>query len=274
MVSRARTPEYTGFENELYAVVANAVDLAEDVLEKRVFGPIDSNAARVLEKLEAHGPITEDDHIAWTFFLSSLRIRQPDVLEFLRTKGIERLRADLVERDKATLPPDSPSTEEWFEQHFPGHMRAYSLASWLPQMVANDGVLDKFGSLNWWIQEFTPDHPELLLSDLPIHWEGGFNQPGFLIQVPVGPNRVFFGAASAQTQQFLGNLPHADLINRINLTSLASSSDRVWARSASARAFVEANLAKMGKNAFPFSSLLPRVELTAGEAEEVTIRET
>ena len=52
MVSRARTPEYTGFENELYAVVANAVDLAEDVLEKRVFGPIDSNAARVLEKLE------------------------------------------------------------------------------------------------------------------------------------------------------------------------------------------------------------------------------
>jgi hypothetical protein len=30
----------------------------------------------------------------------------------------------------------------------------------------------------------------------------------------------------------------------------------------------------MGKNAFPFSSLLPRVELTAGEAGEVAIQET
>jgi hypothetical protein len=202
VVAKARAPEYTGYENQLYAVVANAIGLAEDVLERKVFGPIDSNAATVLEKLEAHDSITQDDHIAWTFFLSSLRIRQPDVLEFLRTKGIERLRADLAERDNATLPPGAPSTEEWFEQHFPGHMRAASLASWLPQMIVHDHVLDRFGNLSWWIQDFEPDQPELLLSDLPIHWEGGFNKPGFLIQLPVGPHRVFFGAASPQTEQY------------------------------------------------------------------------
>jgi hypothetical protein len=270
VISKARAPEYTGYENQLYAVVANAMGLAEDVLERQVFAPIDSDAARVLEKLEAHDPITQDDHIAWTFFLSSLRIRQPDVLEFLRTKGIERLRADLADRDKATLPLGAPTTEEWFERHFPGHMRAASLASWLPQMVTHDGVLDRFGSLNWWIQDFEADLPELLLSDLPIHWEGGFNQPGFLIQLPVGPHRVFFGAASEQTEQYLGGLSHADLIHRINLTSLAASSDRVWARGADTRTFVEANIDKMGKNAFPFSSLLPRLELTAAEGDEVT----
>jgi hypothetical protein len=30
----------------------------------------------------------------------------------------------------------------------------------------------------------------------------------------------------------------------------------------------------MGKNAFPFSSLLPRVELTVGEGEQVAVQET
>lgn len=274
VVSKARAPEYTGYENQLYALVANAVGLAEDVLERKVFAPIDSDAASVLEKLEARDPITEGDHIAWTFFLSSLRVRQPDVLEFLRTKGIEHLRADLAERDKATLPPGAPSTEEWFELHFPGHLRAHSLASWLPKMVVHDGILDRFGSLNWWIQEFEPDQPELLLSDLPIHGEGGFKEAGFLIQLPVGPHRVFFGAASAKTEQYLGSLSHADLIDRINLTSLASSSDRVWARGASARTFVEANIDKMGKNALPFSSLLPRLDLTVAEAEKASPEET
>ena len=270
VVARARAPEYTGFENDLYAVVANAVGLAQDVLENRVFAPIDSNAARVLEKLEAHASITEDDHIAWTFFLSSLRVRQPDVLEFLRTKAIDRLKTDLAERDKATLPPGAPSTEEWFEVHFPGHLRAHSLSSWLPKMIVHDGVLDRFGNLKWWIQEFEPDQPELLLSDLPIHWEGGFKEPGFLIQLPVSPHRVFFGAASAEIEHYLGSLPHADLIRRINLTSLAASSDRVWARSADVRTFVEANIDKMGQNAFPFSSLLPRLELTAAVADEAS----
>jgi len=272
VVAKARAPEYTGYENQLYALVANAVGLSEDALERSVFGPIDSDAAVALEKLEAHQAITEDDHVAWTFFLSSLRMRQPDVLDFLRTEGLERLRRDLADRDKDTLPPGAPSTEQWFEEHFPGHMQAASLASWLPRMILHDGVLDRFGSLRWWIQEFTPDLPELLLSDLPIHWEGGFNQAGFLIQLPIAPNRVFFGAASGQTEQFLSQIGHAELIARINRTTLASSSHRVWARGTDARDFVESNLAHMGKNAFPFSSLLPRLEMTRRKTEEIAAK--
>lgn len=72
LVSNERAPEYTGFENALYAIVRNALGLAEDVVERRVFSPLDNNAAKVLDKLESHEPITQDEHIAWTFFLSSL----------------------------------------------------------------------------------------------------------------------------------------------------------------------------------------------------------
>jgi hypothetical protein len=269
---KARTPAYTGFDHDLYALVVNAIGLAKDLLEKKVFGPIDSNAATVLQKLEAHEPITQDDHFSWTFFLSSLRVRQPDVLHFLRTTAIERLRRDLADRDKATLPAGAPSTEEWFEQHFPGHLEAATLASWLPRILRHDGVLDRFGGLKWWIQEFSAEESELLLSDLPIHWEGGFNQPDFLIQLPVAPNRVFFGAASEQTEHILSQIAHAVLITRINLTTLASSSQRVWARGAIAREFVEAHIGQFGKNVVPFSSLLPRLEQATSESDEVAVK--
>src|SRR5512143_983978 len=72
-------PRYTGYENGLYALLAGALGFADDHLEKRLFGPIDNGAAKVLDKLEQHDVLTEDEHIAWTFFLCSLRVRQPDV---------------------------------------------------------------------------------------------------------------------------------------------------------------------------------------------------
>ena len=109
IVSRARRPEYTGFEYDLYGLVANALGVGQDHLEKRLFGPIDSNAAIVLDKLERHQVLSEDEHIAWTFFLSSLRMRRPDVLAFLRNDGIARLKADLAKRDAVTLPAPSPA---------------------------------------------------------------------------------------------------------------------------------------------------------------------
>ncbi len=39
-----QAPEYTGYENALYAVVANALGIDRDHLERRFFSPIDSKA--------------------------------------------------------------------------------------------------------------------------------------------------------------------------------------------------------------------------------------
>ena len=135
--SRARSPEYTGFEYDLYGLVANALGVGQDHLEKRLFGPIDSNAAIVLGKLERHEMLSEDEHAAWTFFLSSLRMRQPDVLAFLRNDGIARMKADLAKRDAVTLQPDAMTTEEWFARTYPGGLEAMTLTNWLPRMRLN-----------------------------------------------------------------------------------------------------------------------------------------
>ena len=258
LVWSERTPEYTGYENGLYALIAKTFGYSEDHLEKKLFVPIDNNAAKVLEKLERHVAITQDEHLAWTFFLSSLRMRQPDTLEFLRTQGIVRLKQRLAEQDIATLPPDWSTTEQWLNHHFPGAMEVYSLASWLPIMIAQPSVMDAFGALNWWFHEFKPEAPKLLLSDLPIHWEGGFNEPTFLIQLPIAPDRVFFGARSKETEHIIKQMSGADLIRRVNRTTLASSSDRIWALNGDeAKKFIEDNIEIMGKNVVRFSSLVP-----------------
>lgn len=256
--SRARRPEYTGFEYDLYGLVANALGVGQDHLEKRFFGPIDSNAAIVLDKLERHEVLSEDEHIAWTFFLSSLRMRQPDVLAFLRNDGIARMKDDLAKRDAVTLPPDAMSTEEWFARTYPGGIETMTLTNWLPRMIFHDEITAAFGELRWWIREFEADQPALLLSDLPLHWEGGFKQDKFMIQLPIGPRRVFFGARSKATEKVLDAIPPLELIRRVNRTTLASSSGRVWASDeAEGRAVITANLEVFGANKVDFASLAP-----------------
>jgi hypothetical protein len=257
--SRARRPEYTGFEHDLYGLVANALGVGNDHLEKRLFGPIDSNAAIVLNKLERHEVLNEEEHIAWTFFLSSLRMRQPDVLALLRNDGMARMKADLAKRDAATLQPDEMTTEEWFTRTYPGGFEAMTLTHWLPRVILHDEVTAAFGDMRWWIREFDIEHPTLLLSDLPIHWEGGFKQASFMIQLPIGPRRVFFGARSEETEKVLDAIPPPELIRRINSTTLASSSGRVWGLDeAESRAIITANLEIFGANKVDFASLAPQ----------------
>jgi hypothetical protein len=264
ILGRARRPEYTGFEYDLYGLVSNAFGLGKDHLEERLFGPIDSNAAVVLDKLERHQAISEHERVAWTFFLSSLRIRQPDVLVFLRKEGMDRLKADLAKRDAATLASDAMSTEQWFNRTYPGAIEAMTLINWLPRMILHDDVTAAFGEMRWWIREFDADQPALLLSDLPIHWEGGFKSELFMIQLPVGSRRVFFGARSKHTEEVLDGIPQQQLIERINRTTLASSAGRVWASDEiGGRAVIAANLEIYGANGVDFASLAPPAESSA-----------
>ena len=251
-------PRATGYKNGLYALIAGVLGFPEDHLEERLFGPIDNDAAIALGKIKRREILTEDDHIAWTFFLCSLRVRQPDVLEFLRTEGKKHHADTLAKIDKETLPAGSPTTEEWFNRHFPGAIDVATLTSWLPRMIFNKEVADRFSDLNWWCREFDADSPKLILSDLPLHWEGGFNKPDFFIHVPIAPDRIFFGTASVETEQYIGEMPAAKLISRVNRSTLASSSQYFWTTTnANLDRFIKDNRQLIGRNVVPFRSFAP-----------------
>jgi hypothetical protein len=258
LVSTERAPRSTGFVDGLYAIVAGAFGLSADHIERKLFGTIDNNAAVALGKLESHEAFTPDEQIAWTFFLSSLRIRQPDTLHFLRSAAIDYVKRTLAAKDKVTLPAGEPSTVQWFEQNFPGGLEAKSLTSWLPRMITHDGVLDAFESLLWFTREFTADAPKLLLSDMPLHWDTGLNDPNLLIQLPLGPNRVFFGARTEECKQIINQMSVPELVRRINRTSLASSAEYIWASDKDeARAFIEDNLDILGVHVVTFAQISP-----------------
>jgi hypothetical protein len=260
LVSKAHTPEYTGYEIDLYAIVANALGFPKHVLEERLFARIDDGAAKVLEKLEHHQAITQDEHIAWTFFLSSLRVRQPDILVFLRTAGMKLLKGELAEQDESNPPPGALTTEDWFELHYSGALAARTMTSWLPRMIFHQGMMDSFAELTWWFREFEPDQPGLLLSDLPLHWEGGLDQPSFFVTLPIAPHRLFIGTRSEETEAFLSQMQPQTLIDRVNITTLASSSGRIWAHpEAQAHAFIESRLDTIGVNAITLDQVATRI---------------
>lgn len=256
----AQAPEYTGYENALYAIVANALGIDEDHLERKFFSPIDSKAAEALARIERHELLDEDGKIAWAFFLNSLRMRQPDVLAHLRIEGMTMFKRFLAEGD-AALPEGWPSTEEWLEANHPGMTEAQALTSWLPRMVLHDDVTARFSDLRWWTIEYKPDAPKLLLSDMPLYWEGGFHTDDFFIVMPLAPDRLFLGAGSEATREYLNLLPSAELIRRVNRGSLASSRNRIWGVDAvEGRAVIEANLDIVGVDVVNFGDIAKRFQ--------------
>lgn len=94
-------------------------------------------------------------------------------------------------------------------------------------MIFNNEVLDAFGGLKWWFREFEPKDGRLLLSDLPLYWDGGLTKPGFYISVPIAPNRLFIGTRTEETEAILSQIPPAELIERVNRASIASASQRI-----------------------------------------------
>lgn len=250
------SPASTGYLPDLYSVSTEVWGVAKDHIEKEgFFGPIDNNAANALCKLERRITLAEKDHIAWTVFLCSLRGRQPDVIEFLRTDARQFHSDVLATLDSQNLPAGGTTTEQWFNSHFPGAIDTATFASWLPRMILNDEVVNRFGSLKWWCREFLADAPKLLLSDLPLQWERDLHDPGFFILLPIGPDRIFFGTASEETEDVLSRMPAADMIYKANRSALASCAQYFWAAPGSSLDdFVNESRHLIGKNFVPFKA--------------------
>jgi hypothetical protein len=256
LVSDARAPEYTGYEEDLYAVDGRGLGIETHHFEETLFGPIDNNAANALKKIENKEELSEGEHQAWTTFLASLRVRSPDTIDYLRNEAVERLRAKLAERDQATLPADWPSTEIWADKHFPGLIENVGL-TFLQRMIDHPQIMQTFETLNSWCYKFSDSDPPLLLPDLPLHWEGKLADPDFWIMMPIAPDRAFFGTRNERTADRLTELGAVELANQLNRASVASAVRRIWSREAEpARTIISAHLPIMGANTTAFRSLI------------------
>ena len=259
LISKPRSPEYTGYEKDLYALTHESVaGLGKQDLEEKLFKPIDSDAATALWKIRDLTTLTPHEHRSWTIFLCSLRIRQPDVLDFMRTDAVKHFRRTLAEQDRETLADGWESTESWVEKRAPGFVENFGLSQ-VSAMIEHPEVMKAFGELSWWTYRFKPTDPKLLLSDFPLHFEGGITTPHFFISLPIAPDMVFLGTRTDHTEAQLRSLPSSELAYRINRTSVASASERIWASDrAEAYKFLEDSLPIKGENVDTFRALAYR----------------
>ncbi len=266
LVSDSTAPEYTGYEDDLYAVDGRGLGVETHHFEETLFKPIDSDGANALKKLESKEELSADEHHAWTTFLASLRVRSPDTIDYLRNEAVQRLRAKLSERDQETLPKDWPSTEAWAAGNFPGLIENVGL-TFLKQMIEHPTVMQTFGALDWWCYKFGENDPPLLLADLPLHWEGKLADPDFWLMMPIAPDRAFFGTRLERTADRLTGFGSAELATQLNRASVASAVRRIWARDEEpARAYITANLPIMGANTSAFRTFMAKLNEESAES--------
>jgi hypothetical protein len=124
--SSRRSPKFVAYEEDLYALSQKSVaGMEQQAIEKHLLRHIDEHAARVRSKLICAGfsGLTYEDKCDWTRFLMSLRLREPQVVQKLRTEASEYLKASLNDNPEVyeAIAGDGypPTLEDWVKQNYP-----------------------------------------------------------------------------------------------------------------------------------------------------------
>ncbi len=246
--SSRRTPKYTGYEDDLYALTKPVVaGMDQQAIEKQFLRHVDNLGARVRRKLDSEDlrALTPEDRVDWARFLMSLRLRPPDIVQMLRNESAEHLRATLAthpdQYEELTGLGDPPTLEEWTEKHFPGLIENFGL-SFFHKLVDNPSIGDKILSMRWWIGDFSDAPYDLLLADHPCIFTSGFEDPNLVIALPIAPHKAFMATQSDHVSDHVNELmqrQHAkDLARRFNESSVASARVRIYACDRSQERFI------------------------------------
>lgn len=248
--SRRHTPKHIGFEHELYALSKPVVaGMEQQAIEKQFLRQVDNRSARVRDKLEHRGlrALTPEDRVDWARFIMSLRLRQPDVIQMLKSKSEEHLKATLaaepVHYEELAVAEDPPTLEAWTEKHFPGLIENFGL-SFSHELVDNPRYGNKILNMKWWIWDFSGVSYDLLLADHPCIFTAGIDDPNLVIALPIAPKKAFMTTQSEHVAKILRVQRPRDLAVRLNELSTAQARIRIYARNRAPERFLRNRLQK------------------------------
>lgn len=201
--SSRHAPEYTAYEKNLYALTLDVVaGMEQQAVETRLLRHIDTRASEVLRKLTNTGfaGLTMDDRMDWVRFLMSLRLRQPTIIQQLRTESSEYLERSLMETPKyenLAEVNDPPTMLDWTNKNYPGLIDNVGM-SFFHGLVSNKEVGMKLLKMKWWLWDFQYAKSELLLSDHPCIFSKNIDDPDLIVALPIGPRKAFMATRSEQ----------------------------------------------------------------------------
>jgi len=191
-------------------------------IERDFLGPhIDEPAAEVHRLLLATGlkPLSDEQHTAWTYFLVSLLIRTPEMVDRLRTVGKASL-TEQLERDPEdfnAVRGGAPETSllQWFNAREPNFLDSFGIKT-MPDLIRMELFTKRFiGGKTWVLRGVSGAKHSLLIGDRPL-LQGGDLNGDHLFALPIAPGLLFAVASGPEVAREVTEMPIGELVQRVN----------------------------------------------------------
>lgn len=218
IVCKRRYPAETGYELGLYARRGEPKELAQ-ALEDQFFSPVDSDASTALNMLvDATRTVEIGQRFrkAWCHFLTSLLIRMPEDLEFIRNDF-----GKLVEEYTSEPEPDSAfsvktSAETLVNPQETQNLVNTAVSEFIESIVSGEAVVSAINDMSWAVLAFDSLAQGLFLSDRPVIRINGIKSKGGHLFVPVGPKHLFVATNGDDLMLEIFKIPANDIISYCN----------------------------------------------------------
>ena len=237
-------PAGTGYVDRLYELRGLPEELAQQV-EEKVFHPVDTRAADVMEALHAgDGPRDARDRLAWTQFLVSMLIRNPEELRRMKAVYAEHWARSDKKWERRGRKERRPGDPETFAEHL-----AATPASWV-ELNAMKAFVSSLSAKNttshifrmkWGHLHMPFWAPALMTSDRPIVSEGLAKDDGHIV-LPIGPKRLFYAVNRHSTADYMASLAPHELVRRVNVAVTVHAHKYVYATTDSVLPFVQKHM--------------------------------
>ena len=221
---KRKHPEGTGYMDDLYSVEGAPAEL-RSYLEDHFLARTDQLADEALQRFRSDMlDVSDDLRSGWTRFIMSLLQRTPQKIAWL----LDRWNRDMDAKLGA-------------ENH---DVRAITTMQMLQNIMDLPQTGAKINSMIWNLVSYTDARFSLLTSDRPVIISNGLLKPDSHIIVPIGPERLFVAANSAEFVNYLKSLPPQKLISDCNDVIAKQAHTYVYGEDDSQRRFVENRLGR------------------------------
>jgi hypothetical protein len=192
-------PEQTGFSRNLYSLRGFPDELSQQV-ERNLLGPVDSDAAKVLNKLCSgigKSQLKDRDVYSWSRFIVSLLLRMPEDIALLKSRWFAKLGQISDEiRAGEKLDSDTNGHDQFFHQvaNPPPDEVDEDVFNIFISIISEGKSIDLFGNMHWSVLNYSAFELELYLSDRPIVRLSPLGAVNGMLILPLGPKHLFVAA--------------------------------------------------------------------------------
>jgi hypothetical protein len=242
-------PDGTGYIRGLYTVPRNDDPRLSEFIEREFLKVTDDGAARVLQMLKRRKEIewTTDTRSAWSRFITSLLVRNPEYVRRLAAEVVgffDPSNEEVNERYRVIRRPEDPET---YAEHIArtGHPAGRASAIAVQKIIDNRLLGEHLNKMRWTMIWFERPRRTLLTSDRPIIMTAGLVEPDHHLALPIGPRALFVAATTKQTERAIRSWDPRRLMEHVNDRVASQAVKYVWGADDSQLRFVENRLGKM-----------------------------